>query len=154
MKIEKKIYIKNKTARFNYEFVDTYTAGIVLTGTEIKSIRLSRVALTDSYCYFARGELWVKGMNISRYAEGSYNNHLPERDRKLLLSRRELAKLEKDSKTPGLTIVPSALFINDRGLAKLEIALARGKKQYDKRESIKEAEDKRKMSAMMKQYYR
>ena len=144
------INIKNKRASFDYEFVDTYTAGIVLTGTEIKSIRLGKASLVDTYCYFVRGELWVKNMNISEYSFGSYNNHLPRRDRKLLLNRKELIKLQREVKDNGMTIVPTKLFINDKGLCKVEIALARGKKEYDKRESIKEKDAKRDIDRYMK----
>ncbi|MBO4370204.1 MAG: SsrA-binding protein SmpB [Paludibacteraceae bacterium] len=146
------LYIKNKRAAFDYAFLDEWTAGIVLVGTEIKSLRQGRVNLTDSWCYFDKGELWCKGMNISEYFYGSYNNHAPVRDRKLLLSRKELRKLEQESKTPGLAIVPTAIFINERGLAKLKIALAKGKKEFDKRESIKENEAKRQMSRAKKIY--
>lgn len=151
--MEKRIYIKNKRSRFDYELSDFYTAGIVLTGTEIKSVRMSKASLTEAYCYFANNELWIKNMNISAYADGSYNNHLPLRDRKLLLNKKELRKLEKDSQQPGFSIVPTALFINDRGLAKIEIALAKGKKLYDKRQSIRENEDKRKMAQARKLNY-
>ena len=144
------INIKNKKASFDYEFVETYTAGIVLTGTEIKSIRLGKVSLVDTYCYFVGGELWVKNMNISLYMQGSYNNHQVRRDRKLLLNKKELRNLEQDSKSPGFTIVPIRLFINENGLAKLDIALARGKKEFDKRQSMKEKEDRREMDRAMK----
>lgn len=144
------VNIKNKRATFDYELLDTYTAGIVLTGTEIKSIRLGKAGLSDSYCYFEHGELWVKSMNIAQYAFGSYNNHAALRDRKLLLNKKELLKLQRDSMNPGYTIVPVRLFINERGLAKLVIALAKGKKEYDKRESIKERDDKREMARMFK----
>ena len=139
----KEINIKNKRASFDYEFIDTYTAGIVLTGTEIKSIRMGKASLVDTYCYFVHGELWVKNMYIAEYFYGTYNNHEARRDRKLLLTRKELAKLEKASKDVGFTVVPLRLFINDRGLAKVVIGIARGKKEYDKRQSIKERDDKR-----------
>ncbi len=144
------VNIKNKRASFDYEFIDTYTAGIVLTGTEIKSIRLGKAGLVDTFCFFTRGELWVKNMHIAEYFYGSYNNHTARRDRKLLLSKKELAKLERAIKETGLTIVPTRLFINEKGLAKLVIALAKGKKQYDKRESLKEKDDKREMDRMFK----
>ena len=137
------INIKNKRASFDYEFVDTYTAGIVLTGTEIKSIRMGKASLVDTFCYFIRGELWVKNMHIAEYFYGSYNNHTARRDRKLLLNRKELRKLERDSQAPGFTIVPTRLFINEKGLAKLVIALAKGKKQFDKRETLKEKDARR-----------
>ena len=144
------VNIKNKRASFDYEFIDPYTAGIVLTGTEIKSIRLGKAGLVDTFCFFSRGELWVKNMHIAEYFYGSYNNHTARRDRKLLLSKKELAKLERAIKETGLTIVPTRLFINEKGLAKLVIALAKGKKQYDKRESLKEKDDKREMDRMFK----
>ena len=145
-----KINIKNKKASFEYNLLDKYTAGIQLTGTEIKSIRANKANLTDSYCAFlrpaygtGRDELWVKEMYIAEYAQGSYNNHEPKRDRKLLLNRQELKKLSVKVKQGGLTIVPLRLFINARGLAKLEIALAKGKKLYDKREDLKRKDAKR-----------
>ncbi len=144
------INIKNKKASFDYEFVETYTAGIVLTGTEIKSIRLGKVSLVDTYCYFVGGELWVKNMNIAEYFYGSYNNHNARRERKLLLTKKELRSLQQEEKNPGFTIVPVRLFINEKGLAKVVIALARGKKEYDKRQSIKEKEDRREMDRMFK----
>lgn len=145
-----RINIKNKRASFDYAFIDTFIAGIVLTGTEIKSIRMGKASLVDTYCYFVAGELWVKNMNISLYTQGSYNNHEVRRDRKLLLNRRELRNLQTDSRTPGFTIVPVRLFVNDKGLAKLEIALARGKKEFDKRQTLKEKEDRREMARAMK----
>lgn len=144
------INIKNKRASFDYEFVDTYTAGIVLTGTEIKSIRIGKASLVDTFCYFIRGELWVKNMHIAEYFYGSYNNHTARRDRKLLLNRKELRKLERDSQAPGFTIVPTRLFINEKGLAKLVIALAKGKKQFDKRETLKEKDARREMDRAFK----
>lgn len=144
------INIKNKRATFDYEFIDTLTAGIVLTGTEIKSIRLGKASLVDTYCYFNRGELWVKNMHITQYSYGSYNNHVERRERKLLLNRKELRNLEADSKSPGFTIVPVRLFINEKGLAKLVVALAKGKKEYDKRQSLKEKEDRREMDRAIK----
>jgi len=144
------INIKNRKASFDYEFVETYTAGIVLTGTEIKSVRLGKVSLVDTYCYFVGGELWVKNMNIAEYFYGSYNNHNARRERKLLLNKKELRALLQQEKTPGFTIVPVRLFINEKGLAKMVIALARGKKEYDKRQSIKEKEDRREMDRMFK----
>ncbi len=139
----KNITIKNKRATFDYEILEDWTAGIVLTGTEIKSLRLGKAALTDSYCYFSNGELWIRGLNIALYHWGTYNNHQPKRDRKLLLNRKELAKLERASQDVGLTIVALRLFINDRGLAKVVIGLARGRKSYDKREHLKEKDAKR-----------
>lgn len=144
------INIKNKRASFDYEFIDTYTAGIVLTGTEIKSIRAGKASLVDTYCFFNRGEMWVKNMHIAEYFYGSYNNHSARRDRKLLLNKKELRKLQSATKTPGFTIVPTRLFINEKGLAKLVIALAKGKKEFDKRESLKEKDDRREMDRMFK----
>ena len=146
----KNINIKNRRASFDYEIGDTYTAGMVLTGTEIKSIRTGKASLTDSYCMIDRGEVWVKGMNISEYFYGSYNNHAARRDRKLLLSKKEIAKIEKAVSDPGYTLIPLRIFINDRGYAKLVVGVARGKKQYDKRQAIKEREDKRILDRMMK----
>lgn len=145
-----KVNIKNKRAYFDYEIGDTYTAGMVLTGTEIKSIRSGKSSLTDSYCIVEHGEVWVKGMNISEYFYGSYNNHLARRDRKLLLSKKEIGKIEKAIADPGYTLIPLKIFINERGYAKLLIGVARGKKQYDKRQAIKEREDKRILDRMMK----
>lgn len=144
------INIKNKKATFDYELIDTYTAGIVLTGTEIKSIRDSKASLVDTFCFFVDGELWVKNMHIAEYFYGSYNNHSTKRDRKLLLTQKELRKLNQDAKNPGFTIIPIRLFINEKGLAKLVIALAKGKREYDKRQSIKENEDKREMARAFK----
>lgn len=144
------INIKNKRATFDYELVDTFTAGIVLTGTEIKSIRLGKASLVDTFCFFARNELWVKNMHIAEYFYGSYNNHTARRDRKLLLNRKELKKLERATKETGFTIVPVKMFISEKGLAKVVIATAKGKKQYDKRESLKEKDDKRDMDRMFK----
>ncbi len=144
----KDVNIKNRRASFDYEISDTYTAGIVLTGTEIKSLRLGKAGLTDTFCYINNGEVWVKNMYIAEYFYGTYNNHATRRDRKLLLNKKEIAKLEKCGKETGFTIVPLRLFINDRGLAKLVIGVGRGKKAYDKRQSIKEREDRRNMARM------
>jgi len=146
----KHINIKNKRASFDYEFVDTYTAGLVLTGTEIKSIRLGKASLVDTFCFFSNGELWVKNMHISEYFYGSYNNHTARRDRKLLLTKKELIKLQRGTRETGFTIVPTRLFINEKGLAKIVIALAKGKKEYDKREALKEKADRREMDRMFK----
>ena len=146
------INIKNKRATFDYVISDTYTAGIVLTGTEIKSIRLGKASLVDTYCVFTGDELWVKNMYVAEYFYGSYTNHTARRDRKLLLERKELRKLKQSVKSPGFTIVPTRLFINERGLAKLVIGLARGKHEYDKRESIKERDDKREMDRIKRHY--
>lgn len=147
--ISKDINIKNRRATFDYTISDTYTAGIVLTGTEIKSIRQGKASLVDTFCYVDKGEVWVKNMYIAEYFYGTYNNHVARRDRKLLLNKKEIAKLEKNGKETGFTIIPLRLFINDRGLAKLVIGVARGKKEYDKRQSIKEREDKVAMARMM-----
>ena len=144
------VNIKNKRATFDYEITDTFTAGIVLTGTEIKSIRLGKASLVDTFCFFAREELWVKNMHIAEYFYGSYNNHVARRDRKLLLNSKELKKLERATKETGFTIVPLRMFINEKGLAKVVIALAKGKKQYDKRQSLREKDDKRDMDRMFK----
>lgn len=137
------INIKNRRATFDYAIGDTFTAGIVLTGTEIKSIRQGKASLADTFCYVDRGEVWIKNMYIAEYFYGSYNNHSTRRDRKLLLSRKEIRQLEKTGKESGFTIIPLRLFINERGLAKLVIGIARGKKEYDKRQSIKERDDRR-----------
>lgn len=150
MKPDSNINIRNKRASFDYELLDTFTAGIILTGTEIKSIRLGKASLVDTFCLFEKDELWVRNMNISEYFYGSYNNHSARRERKLLLSRKELKKIQRLVKETGHTIVPTRLFINDKGLAKLNIAVAKGKKQYDKRQSLKEKDDKRVMDRMMK----
>ncbi len=144
----KEINIKNKRATFDYSISDTYTAGIVLTGTEIKSIRLGKASLVDTFCYVINGEVWVKNMYIAEYFYGTYNNHEARRDRKLLLTKKEIAKIEKCGKETGYTIVPLRLFINGRGFAKLVIGIGRGKKEYDKRQSIKEREDKRSIARM------
>lgn len=146
------VNIRNKKASFEYFFVDTFTAGIVLTGTEIKSIRMGKASLVDTFCYINNGEIWVKGMNISPYFYGSYNNHESKRDRKLLLNKREIRNLQDATKQPGFTIVPTLLFIDDHGRAKLDIALARGKKEFDKRQTLKEKEDRREMDRARKHY--
>lgn len=144
------VNIKNKRATFDYELVETFVAGMVLTGTEIKSIRLGKASLVDTYCLFEGGELWVHNMHIAEYFYGTYNNHDARRDRKLLLNKKELQKLTRLTKETGFTIIPTRLFINEKGLAKLVIAVAKGKKQYDKRQSLKEKEDKRAMDRMFK----
>ena len=148
--MENKINIKNKKAYYDYEIVEKLVAGMQLTGTEIKSIRQGKVSLRDSYCFFMKNELWLKGMRVSVYDQGSYNNHEPYRDRKLLLNRRELNKLEKRTREKGFTIVALRLFIGDTGYAKLEIGLARGRKQYDKREAIKRKDLKRDLDRLGK----
>lgn len=144
------VNIKNKKAHFNYEIIDTYTAGIVLTGTEIKSIREGKASLTDSYGIVENGEVWVKGMHVSEYFYGSYNNHAVRRDRKLLLNRKEIQKITKLAEQPGFTIVPVKIFINDKGYAKMIIGVGKGKKQYDKRQTIRDREDKRNLDRIMK----
>ncbi len=144
------IVIKNKKASRNYLFLDKYIAGIQLTGTEIKSLRAGKANLIDSYCQFRNGELFVKGMNISEYYWGNIYNHDPRRERKLLLTRKELSKLEKKVKEGGLTIIVIKVFINERGLAKAEVVLARGKKEYDHRETIKQKDAKREIDRQLK----
>ncbi len=151
--MQKKIDIKNKRARFDYEVLDTYVAGIVLTGTEIKSIREGKASISESFCEFnEQGELFVVNMTVEEYSHGTHYNHLPKASRKLLLKRQELRKLDREVRTTGLTIVPLNLFVNEKGLAKLRIALARGKKQYDKRETIKTRESKRQLDRVKKTY--
>lgn len=142
-KAKSKVEIKNRKASFEYEFLETFTVGIVLSGTEIKSIRAGKASLPDSYCYFIGNELYVRNMHIAEYWWGSFNKHDPKRDRKLLLNRKELRKLARAIKEKGLTIVATRLFIADNGYAKLNIALARGKKEYDKRHTIKENDIRR-----------
>ncbi len=137
------INIKNRKAEYEYHLLSTFTAGIVLTGTEIKSIRAGKVNLTDSYCSFINGELWAHNIHISEYANGSYNNHEPKRDRKLLLNKKELKKIQSKLNDRGMTIIPTQMWINENGYAKLDIALARGKKMFDKRDSIKEKDQRR-----------
>ena len=146
----KDINIKNRRATFDYAISETFTAGIVLTGTEIKSIRNGKASLVDTFCIVIDGEVWVKNMYIAEYFYGSYNNHTERRDRKLLLNKKEIAKIEKAGREPGSTVVPLRLFINDRGLAKLVVGIGRGKKEFDKRQSIKEREDKRSIDRMFK----
>ena len=144
------VNIKNRRATFDYEISDTYTAGIVLTGTEIKSIRDGKAGLADTYVVIDNGEAWVKGMYVAEYFYGSYNNHASRRDRKLLLTRKELRKLARVAEDPGYTIIPLRLFISEKGFAKLVIGVARGKKAYDKRQSIREREDKRSLDRLFK----
>lgn len=144
--------VRNRKASFEYFFIETFTAGIVLTGTEIKSIRAGKASLADSYCLIVNNELWVRGMSISPYFYGSYNNHEMKRDRKLLLTRREINKLQSATKQTGYTIVPLLVFIDDHGRAKVDIALCKGKKAFDKRQSLKEKEDKREMDRAFKRY--
>lgn len=144
------VNIKNRRASFDYEISDTFTAGIVLTGTEIKSIRQGKASLADTYCMVQNGEVWVKGMYVAEYFFGSYNNHTTRRDCKLLLNRKEIQKLAKAAEVPGNTIVPLRMFISQGGYAKLVIGIGRGKKSYDKRQSIREREDKRALDRLMK----
>ena len=144
------VSIRNKKASFEYFFIEEYTAGIVLTGTEIKSIRLGKASLVDTFCYINNGEIWVKGMSVSPYFYGSYNNHVTHRDRKLLLNKKEIQKIDKANQQPGFSIIPLRVFINERGLAKVVIAIAKGKKMFDKRQSIKEREDKKSMARVLK----
>ena len=144
------VNIKNRRASFDYEVLNTFTAGIVLTGTEIKSLRMGKAGLTDTYCIVDKKEVWLKNMYIAEYSYGSYNNHTTHRDRKLLLNRKEINDIEKSNLQPGYSVVPLRVFINERGLAKVVIAIAKGKKQYDKLQSIKDRDDKRDMQRAMK----
>ena len=144
------IVIRNKKASHDYEFLEKFIAGIKLSGTEIKSIRLGKATLADSYCFFSNGELFIRGMHISEYWWGNLNNHDPLRERKLLLTARELKKIERKVKESGLTIIVIKVFINERGLAKAEIAIAKGKKEYDKRETLKRKDASREMDRMRK----
>lgn len=148
--LQSNISIKNRRATFEYELIERFIAGMILVGTEIKSIRNGKVNLSDSYCQFVNGELYVKNLHIAEYEMGTCNNHIAKRDRKLLLNKKELQKLDKKVKESGLTIICTKLFVNNKGLAKLEIALARGKKTYDKRESLKLKDAKRDIDRMMK----
>ena len=151
--MQKNINIKNKKAKFEYELLDKYVAGIVLTGTEIKSIRMGKASIAESFCEFnERGELFAVNMYIEEYMYGTHYNHKPRSTRKLLLNKKELKKLEKEVKNTGLTIVPLRLFINDKGFAKLEIFLAKGKKLYDKRDSIKDRDNKRNLDRIKKSF--
>ncbi len=152
MEINKKINVRNKRATFDYEILEEWTAGIVLAGTEIKSIRMGKVSMTDSYCYFDRGELWIRGINIAEYSWGTCNNHTPKRDRKLLLTRKELRKIERALQDRGLTVVGLRLFLNERGLVKVVVGLARGRKSYDKREYLKANDARREMEQVKKNY--
>ncbi|OQD43360.1 SsrA-binding protein SmpB [Croceivirga radicis] len=147
------INIKNKRAKFDYEILDKYMAGIVLSGTEIKSIRLGKASISQSFCEFnPKGELFIINMQVDEYSHGGHYNHAPKAERKLLLNKRELKKLNKEVTASGLTIIPLNLFINERGLAKINVALARGKKQYDKRETIKDRDNKRNLARVKKSF--
>ncbi len=145
-KLLNNVNIENRRAKFDYQFLEKLVAGMVLTGTEVKSIREGKAALSDSYCYFRNGELYIKNMHIAEYSEGTHYNHEPNRERKLLLSKAELNKLQKKLKDQGLTVIPIRLFISQSGYAKLEIALAKGKKEFDKRESIKKRDTEREIN--------
>ena len=149
-KILNNVHIENRRAKFDYQFIEKLVAGMVLTGTEIKSIREGKAALVDSYCYFRNGELYIKNLNITPYSEGTHYNHEPNRERKLLLSKAEIRRFDKKLKDQGLTIVPVRLFISESGYAKLEIALAKGKKEFDKRESIKKRDTEKEIARKIK----
>lgn len=149
---QKEISIRNKKATFDYEIVETWVAGIVLTGTEIKSIRLSKASLVDCYCSMYEGELFVRGMNIAEYDWGTYNNHAPKRERKLLLQKKELVKIERALQDKGITMVGLKLFVNEKGLAKLLIGLGKGRKSFDKRDYIKDKDNKRELDRAMKSH--
>lgn len=148
---DNKLNIKNKKAYYEYEILDKYVAGIQLTGSEIKSIRNGKASIAEGYCYFNKGELFIKGMHVAEYNHASYNNHEPYRERKLLLNRQELDKLNRKLRTKGMTLVPLKMFLSKSSYAKLEIGLAKGKKLHDKRESIKQRDDKRTMDRALKQ---
>ncbi len=150
MRLKSDVNIKNRRATFDYTILERYTAGIQLYGTEIKSIRESKASLADTYCQFVGNELWVKQMHIAEYRFGSYSNHEVRRDRKLLLTRRELRKLLRQTRETGKSIIPLRLYINDKGFAKLEIALCQGKHAYDKRQSLRERDDKREIDRLLK----
>lgn len=146
------VNIRNKKASFEYFFIETYTAGIVLTGTEIKSIRQGKASLVDTFCFINNSEIWVKNMSISPYFYGSYNNHEMKRDRKLLLNHKEIMKLHSATKQTGYTIIPLLVFIDQNGRAKMDIALCKGKKEFDKRQTLKDKEDRREMQRAVKHY--
>lgn len=148
----KNINIKNKKVEFDFAVIDRFTAGIVLTGTEIKSIRVGKASLVDTFCYINNHELWVKNMYIAEYVFGSYNNHVARRERKLLLHHKEILQLEKETSSPGFTIVPLSSIKSRNGRAKMVIGLCRGKKEFDKRQSLKEKDDRREIARIMKHY--
>ena len=150
--MQKKINIKNKKARFEYHIIDTFVAGIMLSGTEIKSIRNSKASILESYCVFENGEVWIRNMHINTYENGSIYNHKPRHDRKLLLNKKEIDKIEKFLKVKGNAVIPIKMFINDKGWAKVEIGTAQGKKLHDKRHDLKEKDDKRDMARAMKNF--
>lgn len=147
-----RVQIKNKRAEFDYEVLDRYTAGLVLTGTEVKSIRAGKASLVDTFCYIYNGEVWVKNMYVAEYDFGSYNNHNTRRERKLLLQKKEIRQLQEETKTPGFTLVPLKLFFDENGRVKMQLGLCRGKKEYDKRQSLREKDDRREMDRAMKRY--
>ncbi len=147
-----RVQIKNRRAEFDYLVVDRYTAGLVLTGTEVKSIRAGKASLVDTFCYIHNGEVWTKNMYVAEYDLGSYNNHATRRDRKLLLNKKEIRHLQEETKAPGFTLVPLKLFFDDNGRVKMQLGLCRGKKEYDKRQSIKEKDDRREMDRAIKRY--
>lgn len=151
-KVKHNVLIKNKKAYFNYTFLDTYIAGIILTGTEIKSIRNSNASLVDTFCYIKDNEIWMKNSYIASYENSGYSKHEERRDRKLLITKREIKKLNSDNKVPGYTIIPIKMFINEKGLCKVEIALCKGKKEYDTRETIKEKDNKRNLDRILKNF--
>lgn len=146
------IKIKNKKARFEYHFIDTYTVGIQLMGTEIKSIRMGKASIAESYCVLEKGEIFVRNMYIQEYGNGGFVNHQPRRDRKLLLNRIEINKIERKLKTKGFALISTLMFIDEKGRAKLNIALAEGKKLHDKRQDLKEKDDKRDMARRLKNF--
>lgn len=147
-----KVQIKNRRAEFDYLIVDRYVAGIVLTGTEVKSIRAGKASLVDTFCYIHDGEVWVKNMYVAEYARGSWSNHAVRRDRKLLLQKKEIRQLSADTEAPGFTLVPLKLFVDENGRVKMQVGLCRGKKEYDKRQSLREKDDRREMDRAMKRY--
>ena len=147
-----KVQIKNRRAEFDYLIVDRYVAGIVLTGTEVKSIRAGKASLVDTFCYIHDGEVWVKNMYVAEYARGSWGNHAVRRDRKLLLQKKEIRQLSADTEAPGFTLVPLKLFVDENGRVKMQVGLCRGKKEYDKRQSLREKDDRREMDRVMKRY--
>lgn len=147
-----KVQIKNRRAEFDYLIVDRYVAGIVLTGTEVKSIRAGKASLVDTFCYIHDGEVWVKNMYVAEYAHGSWGNHAVRRDRKLLLQKKEIRQLSADTEAPGFTLVPLKLFVDENGRVKMQVGLCRGKKEYDKRQSLREKDDRREMDRVMKRY--
>lgn len=150
--MKNQINIQNKKARFEYQILETYVAGIQLSGTEIKSIRNGKASIMEAYCTIANGEAWIRNMHIAAYEQGSYNNHLPRAERKLLLNKKEILKIEKFLKDKGNTLIPIKMFLSDKGWAKLEIGLAKGKKIHDKRQDLKEKSDKREMDRALKNF--